>query len=812
MTRRPALPPLTLLGLLLAAPTVLAQGSAQDPLVAELRALDGDVFRTGSEERAGLLRQVRQDVYGARDEANRRSTADWQKIRGRADWEKLRDDRVRALRQSLGSFPAIPKPLRVQLTRKLQGDGYVIENLLYESRPGLWVTANLYLPEKPAREAPGILICHSHHNPKTQGELQDMGMTWARLGCLVLVPDLPGHGERRVHPFTDAGKYRGAFKPGRQDYYFRYNLGMQLHLIGDSLMGWMVWDLMRGVDLLLGRPGVAKDKIIVLGAVAGGGDPAAVTAALDERIAAVAPFNFGGPQPETRYPLSEDAETSFNYAGSGSWESTRDLRRSARDGFLPWVIVGAVAPRRLVYAHEFAWDRVRDPVWKRLQTVYAFYDTPDRLAFAHGRGKLTGQPPESTHCNNIGPEHRAHLHAALAKWFGIPTPAKEFQSRRPADELQCLPPDGMKLPDGQVFRPINEAAYELGKRRAERARANLSGLGERDRSERVRQDWKRLLAWEGHYRTPLFVAEKEHRKAKAYAVRKYVLSDPLAQNDRAAGVIPAPSVPVLLLVPPRQGAARAPVVVALAQSGKHGYLRHRAETIAGLLRGGVAVCLPDLRRTGESRIAGDGRGRSSASTAYSATELMLGRTALGGRLGELARVLDFLAKHEEIDAGRVALWGDSFAPVNPPDRVVAVPLDADRLPDQAEPLGGLLALFGALYHDEVKAVYARGGLGGYLSVLDGPFCYVPHDAIVPGALTAGDLADVAAVLAPRPLRLEGLVDGRNRVPPSEQLDVLYGSARAAYRGSGRADELVVRPETLDGPRLADWFVARLRRD
>ena len=37
---------------------------------------------------------------------------------------------------------------------------------------------------------PAILVAHSHHNPKTQGELQDMGVNWARTGCLVLVMDL----------------------------------------------------------------------------------------------------------------------------------------------------------------------------------------------------------------------------------------------------------------------------------------------------------------------------------------------------------------------------------------------------------------------------------------------------------------------------------------------------------------------------------------------------------------------------------------------------------------------------------------------
>src|SRR5207244_12303362 len=146
-------------------------------------------------------------------------------------------------------------------------------------------------------------------------------------------------------------------------------------------------------DPLPAQPGIGKDRIAILGAVAGGGDPAAVTAALDSRITAAAPFNFGGPQPETVYPLPEDPESRFNYAGSGSWESTRNLRLSARDGFLPWVIVGSVAPRSLVYGHEFAWDRARDPVWTRLEKIYPLYDASDRLASVHGRCRVARKPP-----------------------------------------------------------------------------------------------------------------------------------------------------------------------------------------------------------------------------------------------------------------------------------------------------------------------------------------------------------------------------------------------------------------------------------
>jgi dienelactone hydrolase len=312
----------------------------QDDLADRLRELDAKVLP------AELPRMIGRDARARIELANQRESKAWSEIRTRADWEKYRDAKVRALRESLGADEPFPPELKVWVTRTLEGQGHRVENVLYQSKKGLLVSANLYVPTPERESMPGMIIVHSHHNPKTQGELQDMGVTWARLGCMVLIPDQLGHGERRQHPFVDASSYPGSFKPGRQDYFFRFNVAFQLQLVGESLSGWMVADLMKGVDLLLSRPGVDKNRIILLGSVAGGGDPAAVAAALDPRITAVVPFNFGGPQPETTYPLPDNAETTFNYAGSGSWESTRNLSLSARDGFLPWVIVGSVAPRR----------------------------------------------------------------------------------------------------------------------------------------------------------------------------------------------------------------------------------------------------------------------------------------------------------------------------------------------------------------------------------------------------------------------------------------------------------------------------------
>jgi cephalosporin-C deacetylase-like acetyl esterase len=793
--------PLTLLHVtVLGFGTTLSLARAAEPkavdgdLAAQLRGLTSNVLPSDDARVKQLRQMLAQNVRSRRNAANQRETKAWHAVQTRADWERYRDVRVQALRDSLGSFPPVPADLKVRVTRTLEGDGYRIEDLVFESRPGLVVTANLYQPAKPGRSMPGILIVHSHHNPKTQGELQDMGMTWARLGCLVLIMDQLGHGERRQHPFRDSRDYPRPFRAGRQDYYFRYNAGVQLHLIGDSLVGWMAWDLMRGVDLLLARPGIDRQRIILLGSVAGGGDPAAVTAALDPRITAVAPFNFGGPQPETVYPLPADPEQAFNYVGGGSWESTRNLRLSARDGFFPWVIVGSVAPRRLIYAHEFAWDREHDPVWARLEKIYGFYEATDHLASMHGRGQVTGKPPESTHCNNIGPEHRQGIYPPLKRWFDIAPPVKEYQQRHKPEELLCLTPEAAQP------RPLHELAAELGAERTAAARDRLAKLTPAARRQRLRQEWAGLLGTvELAPAAP--VSERRSEQLGGVTVERLLL--PIEREVQ---------VPVLLLLPPRKAGTRLPVVVGFAQEGKQAFLKKRSETLAALLDGGAAVCLPDLRGTGETRPAEDGRGRQSTATAISATELMLGQTLVGARLRDLRSVLRYLRGRPELDPARIGLWGDSFAPVNPPERDWKVPLDAEDLPDQAEPLGGLLALFGALYEEDLRAVYAYGGLTGYASLLHSPFDYVPYDAIVPGALTAGDLADVAATLAPRPLRLEGMVDGLNRRVTAAALAEALAPAQAAYRAAGVQERLHLSVERETPDRQARWLLANLARE
>jgi len=773
-----------------------------------------DATVVSPEERQAAARMIEEDVQHRLRESNERSSAEWKSITSRAEWEQFRSAKLAALRNSLGQ-PATPAPLHPRVTGALSGQGYRIENVVFQSRPGLWITANLYRPDKPRPSMPGILISHAHHTPKEHGELQDMGVTWARAGCLVLLMDHLGHGERRQHPFRSAADYARPFQVTRQDYYFRYDVGIQLHLVGESLMGWLVWDLMRGVDLLLAQENIDPKRIILLGAVAGGGDPAAVAAALDERITAAVPFNFGGPQPETRYPLPEEAETWFNYAGSGSWESTRNLRRSAADGFLPWVIVGSIAPRRLVYGHEFSWDRERDPVWKRLQTIYGFYQSPDHLAFTHGRGELRGQPPEATHCTHIGPAQRRLIHAAFKEWFGIDV-TNESPDRHPAQALLAMTPDAERELQPKKLTEILSA---LATERIERVRQQRSALPLDQLRREVQADWSRLLgdvaaptatparnlnpnlnlARSGETKSKITIKSKIKNDApeemRQFSIERIVLT-----------VEPSVLVPVLLLKPESvsadERARKPPVVVVVAQAGKQRLLNEQSSELAALLESGMAVCLPDLRGTGESAPSA-GRGRRSEATSLSSTELMLGGTILGAQLRDLRAVIAWLRTRDDLDARQLSLWGDSVTQPNPPETNFQIPRDDDdALPKPPEPPGGLLALLAALYEDDVRAVYVHGGLASFESVLTKHLVLIPHDAVVPGALTIGDVSDLMAALAPRRVRLEGMVDGWNRTLSAPDLARAFQLAATSYRASGAAAQFSFSPERTS---CVQWF-------
>ena len=702
----------------------------------------------------------------------------WEQVRTLEDWQRFRERRFGAFERWIGPFPE-RTPLRAEVTRRADyGDGFVIENIVFESRPGLLVTGNLFLPQRIEGRIPAILLAHCHHAAKTQAELQDMGMNWARAGAAVLVIDQAGAGERvQSNPWP------------REGYYSRYTLHMQLGLAGESLMKWMVWDLMRAIDLLLERPYVDPRRIVLIGSVAGGGDPAAVTAALDARVAAVAPFNFGEAGPEEHYnrgPRGYDFDTAW--PGWGSWEITRNMPRSVAGQFFPWFVCASVAPRGFIYSFEMGWPKGVEgqPAWARYQKVFSLYQQPDRLGEVHGFGPFPGAGERP----NVGVEHRHMLYPILNRWLGVPVPADEYHNPRPQDDLTCLTP---AVAAARRPKPVSALALELARMRLQAARSQREGTGSEERAARLRTELQTRLG---------DIAPNRVAPAAVLSARDYgAFTLERLAIDAEPGIV----LPVVLLKPKAAG-NRIPVVLGFAQGGKERFLSDRSAVLARLLQAGVAVCLPDLRGTGET----GGESRTPGSMTLATVELMLGDTMLGAQLKDARTVFAYLVRRPDLDAGRIALWGDSFAGTNPRDLVIdeSPGLQAGpQIQRQGEPLGTMIALLTALYEESAVAAAVNGALASYASALEDRFCYLPLDALVPGLLETGDISDIAAAIAPRGLLLQNVVDGRNRPLNPEEVESALGAARGGYRRE--TVRLILKSEARTDD-MAVWLIQQCR--
>jgi hypothetical protein len=237
-------------------------------------------------------------------------------------------------------------------------------------------------------------------------------------------------------------------------------------------------------------------------------------------------------------------------------------------------------------------------------------------------------------------------------------------------------------------------------------------------------------------------------------------------------------------------------------------LSDRAGEIARLLQAGIAVCLADVRATGETAPSPE-RGDGGAYHAIAEMEFDLGRSLLGSRLKDLRAVLAYLRGRPEIDPARLAVWGDSFSPPNP----AALWLDEIEFPGgpqiqfRAEPLGAHLALLAALYEEGVRAALARGGLAGCLTVLEAPVTYVPIEDILQGILKVGDITDIAAGLAPKALLVEGAVNGRNIRLEKADAERAFTITRDAYARASAARRFELRQEPGDA---SGWLMSALR--
>jgi cephalosporin-C deacetylase-like acetyl esterase len=199
-------------------------------------------------------------------------------VRDAAGWAGERHRLLAAYRAALGPFPE-RTPLAPRRTGLLERRGYRIEKLLFESQPGLLVTALAYVPDG-AGPFPGVLVpCGHTENGKAGETYQRLCIGLAGKGYFVLTYDPIGQGERKLYWDGAAGASVLGGCTTQHSY-----AGNQCFLAGINLAQLMVWDSLRAIDLLADRPEVDRDRLGMAGN-SGGGTNTAFTAPLDERIA-----------------------------------------------------------------------------------------------------------------------------------------------------------------------------------------------------------------------------------------------------------------------------------------------------------------------------------------------------------------------------------------------------------------------------------------------------------------------------------------------------------------------------------------------
>jgi dienelactone hydrolase len=186
--------------------------------------------------------------------------------------------------EALGGFPE-RTPLHARVTGKESRDGFHLEKVIYESRPDHHVTATLYLPEGKG-PFPAVLVPCGHWNQaKAADDYQHMCMLLARNGIASLCFDPFGQGER-VQLLTPEGKPAVGYGT------FEHTLAsVGAMLTGGCTAQFHVWDGIRSLDYLAGRPEIDPSRLGCTGN-SGGGTQTAYLMALDERILCAVPNCF----------------------------------------------------------------------------------------------------------------------------------------------------------------------------------------------------------------------------------------------------------------------------------------------------------------------------------------------------------------------------------------------------------------------------------------------------------------------------------------------------------------------------------------
>jgi dienelactone hydrolase len=352
-----------------------------------------------------------------RDQTKRINDACLAGLTTRADWEKKRPELRRQFLDMMGLDPLPPRtPLNPVVTGTFTAGAVTVERIHFQSMPGLYVTANLYLPaNRPAgARLPTILYVCGHGNVVIDGVSFGSKVhyqyhpTWfASNGYACLILDTVELGEIR-------GDHHGTH--GAKMWWWQGR--------GYTPAGVELWNAMRALDYLDTRPEVDPRRIGLTGR-SGGGATSWWVAAADERIRAVVPVagiaDLHAHLNEAPAPRLADGVVAGHcdcmyMVNTYRWDFAQ--------------VAALIAPRPLLLGNSDKDDIFPVEGYRRLadkaRKVYDLYGAADRFRLLETKG-----PHSDT------PELHAGINAWMARWLkndpspqAAPDLAKRFEPRQ----------------------------------------------------------------------------------------------------------------------------------------------------------------------------------------------------------------------------------------------------------------------------------------------------------------------------------------------------------------------------------------------
>jgi hypothetical protein len=545
------------------------------------------------------------------------------------EWQQRQKKVRETLFDIIGPFPH-KTPLNARTVRKIEKDGFRVENIIFESQPGFYVTSSLFIPSglKKNSKSPAVIYCSGHSTDGYRSEVyQHVIINLVLKGFIVFAFDPVGQGERLEYFDKSTGKSIVGGPTTEHSY-----PGTQAFITGSSQARYMIWDGIRAVDYLLSRQEVDSGRIGITGR-SGGGTQSAYIAAMDDRIYASAPECYITTFTRLLQTMgNQDAEQNlFNEIVRGIDQPDLLAVRAPKPALM-------ITTTRDIFSIQGAVEAE-----KEVSLVYK----------AYGRESDFGRAEDDTsHASTR--KNREAMYAFFQKHLKNPgNPKDEPTVNLTKEEMQVTS-------SGQVSTSLGgETVFSLNRRESDKQVARLDSL----RSDPVRYMPVVLKSARNlsGYKEPNFIGEpvfSGRYRRDGYVVEKYFIK---GEGNYV--------VPYLLFVP-SQPSGKA--VIYLHPSGKS------VEASAGgemewFVRKGFTVLAPDMVGTGETGpgvFQGDAYIEGGSHNLWYAS-MLIGRSIAGIRAADvvmLARLLRKSGTVKEIyevalkEMAPVALYAAAFEP------------------------------------------------------------------------------------------------------------------------------------------------------